>query len=66
MRVSREIGKYKKEHDMPVLQAQRYDEILNLRGAQAAELDLDIEFVISVLQAIHEESVHVQMRLINK
>jgi chorismate mutase len=66
MRVSREIGQYKKEHDMPVLQAQRYDEILNLRGAQAAELDLDAEFVKTVLRAIHEESVHVQMRLINK
>ena len=66
MRVSREIGQYKKEHDMPVLQAQRYDEILNLRGAQAAELDLDAEFVKTILRAIHEESVHVQMRLINK
>ena len=66
MRVSREIGQYKKEHDMPVLQAQRYDEILNLRGAQAAELDLDAEFIKTILRAIHEESVHVQMRLINK
>ncbi len=66
MRVSREIGQYKKEHDMPVLQTQRYDEILNLRGAQAMELDLDAEFVKTVLRAIHEESVHVQMRLINK
>lgn len=66
MRVSREIGQYKKEHDMPVLQAQRYDEILNHRGAQAAELDLDSEFVKTILRAIHEESVHVQMKLINK
>lgn len=29
MRISREIGQYKKEHSMPILQAKRYDEILN-------------------------------------
>lgn len=66
MRVSREIGQYKKEHNMPVLQAQRYDEILNHRAAQADELDINPEFVKTVLRAIHEESVHVQMKLINK
>ena len=66
MRVSREIGQYKKEHNMPVLQAQRYDEILNHRGALAEELDINPEFVKTVLRAIHEESVHVQMKLINK
>lgn len=66
MRISREIGQYKKEHSMPVLQAQRYDEILNRRGAQALELDLNPEFIKTVLRAIHEESVHVQMKLINK
>ena len=31
MRVSRDIGQYKKEHNMPVLQAQRYDELLARR-----------------------------------
>ena len=66
MRISHEIGQYKKEHNMPVLQAQRYDEILSLRGAQATELDLNPEFITTVLRAIHEESVHVQMKLINK
>ena len=66
MRISREIGLYKKEHDMTVLQAQRYDEILHQRGEQAVELDLDAEFVTSILRIIHEESVHIQMKLINK
>ena len=65
MRISREIGQYKKEHGMPVLQAKRYDEILSKRGAQAAELELDPEFVTAFLRVLHEESVHVQMKLIN-
>lgn len=65
MRISREIGQYKKEHGMPVLQTQRYDEILKKRGAQAAELGLDPDFVTAFLRVLHEESVHVQMKLIN-
>ena len=66
MRVSREIGQYKKEHSMPVLQASRYDEILQKRMAQAVELDMGAEFMKEVMQAIHEESVHQQMEIINR
>ena len=66
MRVSHEIGQYKKEHNMPVLQTQRYDEIINERGALAEEIGLNPEFVKTVLRAIHEESVHVQVKVINE
>lgn len=65
MRVCHEIGVYKKEHNMPVLQAQRYDEILNKRGAQAVEVGLDPEFVKTILRTVHEESVNAQMKLFN-
>ena len=61
MRVSRDIGQYKKEHDMPILQTQRYEELLARRAAQAVELGMDREFMRTVLQAIHEESVRQQM-----
>ena len=64
MRVSREIGQYKKEHDMPILQTQRYDELLARRAAQAVELGMDREFMRTVMQAIHEESVRQQMRIL--
>ncbi|MBQ2587745.1 MAG: bifunctional 3-deoxy-7-phosphoheptulonate synthase/chorismate mutase type II, partial [Prevotella sp.] len=36
MRVCREIGHYKKEHNMTVLQTNRYNEILEKRGAQGS------------------------------
>lgn len=32
MHISQEIGTYKKEHNMPILQNKRYDEILDKRG----------------------------------
>lgn len=64
MRVSREIGQYKKDHGMPVLQAARYEELLARRAAQAVELGMEREFMRSVLQAIHEESIRQQMTVI--
>ena len=63
MRVSDEIGVYKKEHNMPILQVQRYDEILQNRIAQAVEMDMDGEFMKTVLVAIHEESVRHQQEI---
>ena len=61
MRVSQEIGTYKKEHNMPILQAQRYDEILKDRIAQAEKMGMSSEFMKTVLMAIHEESIRQQM-----
>ena len=66
MRVSDEIGVYKKEHNMPILQAQRYDEILKNRIAQAIEMDMDGEFMKTVLVAIHEESVRHQQEIMKQ
>jgi chorismate mutase len=66
MRVSREIGHYKKENNMPIFQAHRYDEILTKRMAQASTLGMSPDFMKSVLEAIHEESVQQQVRLFNE
>ena len=66
MRIAREIGTYKKEHSMTILQSGRYSEILDKRGAQGASCDMDAEFIKHVFEAIHEESVRQQMEIINK
>ena len=66
MRVCREIGQYKKEHNMTVLQATRYNEILSKRGAQGALCGMAPEFVANVFENIHEESVRQQIEIINK
>ena len=66
MRVCREIGQYKKEHNMTVLQAQRYNEILDKRGAQGTLCGMDSEFIKKIYEAIHEESVRQQIEIINK
>ncbi len=66
MRVSREIGQYKKEHNMPILQTQRYDEILHNRITQAEQMGMDAEFMKTVLVAIHEESVRHQQEIMKQ
>ena len=65
MRISREIGQYKKEHSMPVVQTGRYDDILNSRAAAAGELGMNGDFMKTVYQAIHEESVRQQIEVLN-
>ena len=66
MRVSRDIGQYKKEHNMPVLQTQRYEELLARRAGQAGQMGMDREFMRTVLQAIHEESIRQQMAVLGE
>lgn len=66
MRISREIGLYKKEHNMPILQTPRYDEILEKRTKMGTTMDLNPDFVKTILSEIHEESVRQQMKVMNE
>lgn len=66
MRISSEIGTYKKEHGIAVLQTDRYNEILEKRIASGERLGMSREFMRTFLEAIHEESVRVQVELMNK
>ena len=65
-RICREIGTFKKEHNMTVLQAGRYNEILEKRGAQASLCGMDPEFAAHVFELIHEESVRQQLKIVNE
>ena len=66
MRISREIARYKKEHNVAVVQPGRYNEILDKRGAQGVLCGMSGEFMKTVFEAIHSESVRQQIELINK
>ncbi len=65
MRISREIGTYKKEHNMQILQTQRYSEILEDRIEQAVKFGIDGDCMKKILESIHEESVRQQMTVMN-
>lgn len=61
MSISGEIGKYKKEHKMPVVQHGRYNDLMERLVRKATDLGLNEEFVKSILSTIHEESVRIQL-----
>lgn len=61
--ISKEIGMYKKENNMPVLQTGRYNEILEKRARMGETLGLDRDFVLAIMKSIHEESVKIQLNL---
>ena len=63
MRVSREIGQYKFDHNMPILQTNRYDHILNDRAKQGERMDLSVAFMKQILESIHVESIRQQIEV---
>lgn len=60
MDVAEEIGEYKRDKDITVLQLQRWKEILETRGQLAAKLNLSADFVEKYLEHIHKESIRKQ------
>jgi len=64
MSVSRAIGRYKRDHNMRVLQPQRYDDVLQAWLGTASRLGLSQQFVQHIMQSIHEESVAQQVKLL--
>ena len=66
MCVSRNIGQYKLDHNMPVLQANSYDHTLNDLVKQAEQMDLPIEFMKQILESIHAESIRQQIEVMER
>lgn len=63
MRLTDEIGKLKMENDIPVLQPDRYETLMQSRVAQAHSLGIDSRFISSLLASLHEESVRRQLAM---
>lgn len=61
MAVVREIGQYKTEHQLPVVQSKRFNQMLTQRIELAKQQHLSQEFITKVINAIHEEAVRQQL-----
>lgn len=66
MQVSRDIGRYKKEHRMPVVQAGRYNDVIRTRCCSGVEMGMGEEFLKTILLAIHDESVRQQIEILKQ
>ena len=60
-----EIGRYKKENDITVLQIDRLRKMMISRLKTGKELGLDKKFVLKLLQLVHKESIQIQTKIMN-
>ena len=64
MGVSQAIGQYKKEHNVAILQAVRWEQLLADMVAKGAALGLSEQAITAIMTAIHDESVRVQNQVL--
>ena len=66
MRVAEEIGRVKKDNNVAILQGGRWNSIVERVVSQAPELGVSEEFLKTVLEAIHLESINLQNKVMNQ
>jgi chorismate mutase len=66
MKISEKIGQYKKDNNVTILQVNRWEEILQSRVSLAKAMGLDEEFLRDLLKLVHQESIQIQTRIMNK
>jgi len=58
--IAREIGSWKRNHRVAVLQEQRFEEVMRHCQQMAAEQGLSETVVEEVMKALHKESIRVE------
>ncbi|MGC8864340.1 MAG: chorismate mutase [Bacteroidales bacterium] len=65
MNIIDEIGIYKKNHSITILQLKRWRQMLAERMESGTHLGLDASFLTEVLQLVHEESIRRQQQIMD-
>jgi chorismate mutase len=65
MKIVSQIGEYKRDNNVTILQVSRWDEILQKRTAYGSALSLEKDFTEKVLELIHSESIRKQTAIMN-
>jgi chorismate mutase len=63
MNAAREIGQYKKEKNMTILQNKRWNSIIEKAKVQAGKSGLSEKFIINFIKAVHDESIDQQEKV---
>ena len=66
MKIADEIGKYKKENNLTILQTIRWNQILERAMDKGDSLILSKEFLIKYFDAVHIESINHQIKVMNE
>ena len=65
MKISRQIGEYKRNNNIAILQTSRWDAVLSKVVEKGNEYGLPEKFVMDFFNAIHEASVEIQNEIIS-
>ncbi len=65
MDIAEQIGHYKRENQVTILQIKRWEEIIRNRMSKGEALGLSDDFLNKILQAIHKESILRQTAVMN-
>lgn len=65
MQIARDVGNYKRESGVTILQTEHWKKIIEQRLSKASELELSTDFLRSILDAIHQESIRHQTKVMN-
>lgn len=66
MNVVEEIGKYKKENKITILQLKRWNQVMQDRIEAGTKLGLSREFIMRLLHSVHEEGIQRQIEVMNR
>ncbi len=66
MEIAEQIGQYKKDHNITILQPGRWNEILEKAIHKGSSKNLSHEFITKIFKAIHQESINKQTEIMNK
>lgn len=64
MHIIREIGQYKKQQNITILQSNRFRQMISDRLDRAERYKLDRSFLLKLLQQVHKESVRIQQDIL--
>jgi chorismate mutase len=66
MKIADEVGIYKKQNNLTILQTARWNEILERALAKGNVLTLSKEFLVKYFDAVHMESINHQNKVMNE
>jgi len=66
MSIIEKIGNYKSENNVTILQLERWEKILANRSYLAEKVGLSDDFIKKMLELVHQESIRIQTKVMNK
>lgn len=65
MKIAEQIGKYKKDNNITILQTNRWNEIIERATARGDKIGLSKEFITRYFDAVHMESINHQKKVLD-